>query len=64
MSMKNYNDIIASFRLVAQCLNQLRHRVPQISTRKSTVHFVRDIRSYHSIVDADSSSGILRRIDW
>jgi hypothetical protein len=29
MSVKNSNDEPATFRLVVQCLNQLRHRVPQ-----------------------------------
>lgn len=33
-------------------------------TRKSTVNCVRDICSSHSSVDADSSSGMLRRVDW
>jgi hypothetical protein len=35
-----------------------------ISTRKSTVNFVRDVCSSHTSVDADSSSGIFRRIAW
>jgi hypothetical protein len=54
MSMKYSNETsgnkLATFRLLAQCFNQLRHSVPQLSERTNIIseHMLSEALSSHS----------------